>query len=97
MPGPGQRRNLGPKEKVENPSKVFCRIMSYVMKRYPLQCIFVLICIFVSVYANTQGTMFTKTLIDSYIMPLMEQENPDYTQLANAIVRMGILLSLIHI
>ena len=69
MPGP--RRDFGPKQKVENPVKVFKRIMSYVLKRYPVHCLFVLICIVVSVYANVQGTMFMKTLIDGYITPLL--------------------------
>ena len=32
MPGP--RRDFGPKQKVENPVKVFKRIMSYVLNRY---------------------------------------------------------------
>ena len=41
MPGP--RRDFGPKQKVENPVKVFKRIMSYVLKRYPVHCLFVLI------------------------------------------------------
>ena len=77
MPGP--RRDFGPKQKVENPVKVFKRIMSYVLKRYPVHCLFVLICIVVSVYANVQGTMFMKTLIDGYITPLLGQANPDYS------------------
>ena len=58
MPGP--RRDFGPKQKVENPVKVFKRIMSYVLKRYPVHCLFVLICIVVSVYANEtlhEGTL----------------------------------------
>ena len=78
MPGP--RRDFGPKQKVENPVKVFKRIMSYV-----------LICIVVSVYANVQGTMFMKTLIDGYITPLLGQANPDYSELLQAIIKMGIL------
>lgn len=94
MPGPGPKHDFGPKQKVENPVKVFSRIMSYVLKRYPVHCLFVLICIFVSVYANTQGTMFTKTLIDGYITPLLGQENPDYSGLLNAIIRMGILYAI---
>ena len=28
-----------------------------------------LVCIFVSVFANVQGTLFMQTLIDGYIMP----------------------------
>lgn len=91
MPGPGPRRDFGPKQKVENPVKVFKRIMSYVLKRYPVHCLFVLICIVVSVYANVQGTMFMKTLIDGYITPLLGQANPDYSELLQAIIKMGIL------
>lgn len=89
MPGP--RRDFGPKQKVENPVKVFKRIMSYVLNRYPVHCLFVLICIVVSVYANVQGTMFMKTLIDGYITPLLGQANPDYSELLQAIIKMGIL------
>ena len=89
MPGP--RRDFGPKQKVENPVKVFIRIMSYVLKRYPVHCLLVLICIVVSVYANVQGTMFMKTLIDGYITPLLGQANPDYSELLQAIIKMGIL------
>ncbi len=91
MPGPGPRRDFGPKQKVENPVKVFKRIMSYVLKRYPVHCLLVLICIVVSVYANVQGTMFMKTLIDGYITPLLGQANPDYSELLQAIIKMGIL------
>ena len=85
------RRDFGPKQKVENPVKVFKRIMSYVLKRYPVHCLLVLICIVVSVYANVQGTMFMKTLIDGYITPLLGQANPDYSELLQAIIKMGIL------
>lgn len=94
MPGPGPRRDFGPKQKVENPVKVFKRIMSYVLKRYPVHCLLVLICIVVSVYANVQGTMFMKTLIDGYITPLLGQANPDYSELLQAIIKMGILYSI---
>ena len=41
MPGP--RRDFGPKQKVENPVKVFKRIMSYVLKRYPV-CTYLYCC-----------------------------------------------------
>ena len=33
--------------------------------------------------------MFTKTLIDQYIMPLMQQDIPDYTDLLHAIIRVA--------
>ncbi len=49
----------------------------------------VVVCIFVSVLANVQGTLFTKTLIDSYILPLIGSDNPDFSNLFFAILRVA--------
>ena len=62
--GPGGRSN-GPRPKVENPGKVFKRILAYVMSRYKAQVIVVLCCILLAVFAQLQGVMFSQTLIDS--------------------------------
>ena len=66
--------------------------MKYVTKHYLVHCIVVLVCIVISVLANVQGTMFTKTLIDSYIMPLLTAPDPDFSSLAHAILRGGGIL-----
>ena len=90
MPGPGGRnRGRGPKPKLDHPGKLFARIMKEILKNYAPHCVIVLICIFISVLASVQGTMFMKTLIDSYILPLLGQENPDFSGLAAAIFRVG--------
>lgn len=90
MPGPmGGRPPRGAKPTVANPGKVFKRIIGFVAKNYLLQCIVVLVCIVLTVFSTIQGTMFTKTLIDQYIMPLMQQIVPDYTQLLHAIIRVA--------
>ena len=90
MPGPmGGRPPRGAKPTVANPGKVFKRIIGVVAKNYLLQCIVVLVCIVLTVFSTIQGTMFTKTLIDQYIMPLMQQTVPDYTQLLHAIIRVA--------
>ena len=70
--GPGGRSN-GPRPKVENPGKVFKRILAYVMSRYKAQVIVVLCCILLAVFAQLQGVMFSQTLIDSYILPLLSR------------------------
>ncbi len=88
--GPGGRRYAGPKVKVENAGQIFKRIMAYVGKRYKFQYALVIICIVVNVLSNIQGTLFTKSLIDDYIMPLMESENPDYSNLLHAIIRVAV-------
>lgn len=63
--------------------------MGYVLKNYKIQLIIVVACIFVSVIANVQGTMFTRTLIDSYITPMLSQSDPDYGPLLQAILRVA--------
>lgn len=90
MLGPmGGRPPRGAKPTVANPGKVFKRIIGFVAKNYLLQCIVVLVCIVLTVFSTIQGTMFTKTLIDQYIMPLMQQAVPDYTELLHAIIRVA--------
>lgn len=88
MPGP--RGPRGPKPKIKNPGKLFARLMGFIFKKYLPACIIVVICIFVSVLANVQGTMFTKNLIDDYIVPLLKTGNPDYGPLLAAMGRVAI-------
>ena len=90
MGGPGRRgRMAGPMPKIDHPWKLFGRVISYVMKRYRFHFVLVLACIVVSVLANLQGTLFTRTLIDSYIMPLLKSSDPDFGPLAGAIGRVA--------
>ncbi len=88
MPGPGHHMR-GPKPKIENPGKLFKRLMGYVLKNYAPHVIIVVVCIFVGVLANIQGTLFTQTLIDEYIMPLLGTPDPDFSGLAQAILRVA--------
>ena len=88
MPGP--RGPHGPKPKIKNPGKLFARLMGFIFKKYLPACIIVVICIFVSVLANVQGTMFTKNLIDDYIVPLLKTGSPDYGPLLAAMGRVAV-------
>lgn len=88
MPGP--RGPHGPKPKLKNPGKLFARLMEFIFKNYLAACIFVVICIFISVLANVQGTMFTKNLIDDYIVPLLKTKTPDYGPLLSAIGKVAV-------
>lgn len=88
MPGPKGPR--GPKPKIKNPGKLFARLMGFIFKKYLPACIIVVICIFVSVLANVQGTMFTKNLIDDYIVPLLKTGTPDYEPLLAAMGRVAV-------
>lgn len=88
MLGPMRGRMPGEK-KVENPGRIFKRLMKYVMKSYGLHLVIVAVLILVSVLANVQGTMFIQSLIDDYIQPLLTAESADYQPLAMAILRVA--------
>ena len=88
--GPGGRGPKGPRPKVENPGRLFMRLLAYIMKNYAVHCILVVICIFITVLASVQGTWFMQTLIDSYILPLIGQADPDFSGLLHAIMRVAV-------
>ena len=88
--GPGGRGPKDPRPKVENPGKLFMRLLAYIMKNYAVHCILVVICIFITVLASVQGTWFMQTLIDGYILPLIGQADPDFSGLLHAIMRVSI-------
>ena len=88
--GPGPRMG-GPRPKVENPGKLLKRIMDEVFRHYLPHCILVLVCIVVSALANVQASLFLKTLMDDYIVPMTQQQDPDFAPLAAALLRVGII------
>lgn len=84
------RTPRGMKPTVENPGKIFKRLMSYIFKYYGFRMILVFIFIFVGVLANLQGTMFMKTLIDDYINPMIRNHSTDFGPLLKAITRTAV-------
>ena len=76
--------------KIENPGKVFMRLLKYVCRYYGIHYILVILFIFISVLANVQGTMFIQTLIDDYIQPLLLTDTPDFSGLLHAITRVAV-------
>lgn len=87
--GPGAR-GRGPRPKVKSPGKLLKRILGYVMRNYAVHIVIVCICIFISVFASIQGTLFMQTLIDDYIMPMIGSESPDFTPLMMAMARVAV-------
>ena len=83
------RKGMGPKPKIENPGKIFKRLIGYVFKYYKVHCFIVFAAIIVSALAGAQGTMFTKDLIDEYIVPLTKAETPDFSGLLVKILQVG--------
>ena len=92
MPGP--RKPQGPRPKIKNPGRLLARLMRFIFKKYALQLTIVIICIFVSVLASVQGTMFIQTLIDDYILPMVKQPVADYGPLLSAIAKVACFYSI---
>lgn len=80
---------VGQKPKLENSRAVIKRLLGYIVKNYKLPCLFVIICIIFSSIANVIGTMFMKSLIDEYILPLMNSGNADFLPLAQALLKIA--------
>ena len=65
------------------------RLFHDIFTTYPIHLILVVIFIIVSVLANVQGTLFTRTLIDSYITPMIKDGSHDFGPLLGAIRRVA--------
>lgn len=89
-PGKGGRRGASPKEVFQSlTSGSMVRIIKLVLSHYWLQLVIVFVSIIIAAVASVRGTLFTQTLIDKYIIPLIGQTNPDYSELFNAIVKVA--------
>ena len=68
------------------------RLFSFIFKHYKYRFVIVLACIVVSALATLASSLFTRTLIDDYITPMLSQAAPDYSPLAIALVKLAAAL-----
>ena len=67
------------------------RIINYITSEYKKEFIAVFVCIILSSIASVAGSLFLQTLIDSYITPLLDAENPVFTGLLKTIGIMAVI------
>ncbi len=87
MPGPrnagrGVKRSAEEKKRAK---EALGRLYKDIFSRYPIHLILVVVFIVLSVLANVRGTLFTQTLIDSYIVPMVKDKSHDFAPLLQAI------------
>lgn len=90
------RRNMaamGERPKIENLGQISARLFKRVLSKYWLHCFLVIVCIGVNAYVNIRYQLFTKELIDVYILPYIGQENPDFSLLASRIFQMILIFA----
>ena len=75
--------------KEQNPMIPLKRLMGYIWKDYKFQMLLVLAGILMSAITGVIASLFLRTLIDSYITPLLQSANPDFGPLFHTLVRMG--------
>lgn len=67
------------------------RVIKETITSYKIESFIVLVLIIVSSIANVYGSMFLKSLIDDYIVPLLSQTVPNYIPLFNALMELAII------
>ena len=93
MPGGQGNRNVVVDTTGVNKRSTLWRLFKIVMKNYKFSFLAVAACIVVTACTTLASTLFTRTLIDDYITPMIGQAHPDYGPLAETLVKLGIVLA----
>jgi len=91
-PAKGKGDNLTASGSLKDKKGTLVRLARYVLENYKFSCLCVAFCIIVTSVTTTLSTLFTRTLIDDYVVPLTQVDNPEYASLAQALVKLGIIL-----
>lgn len=82
----------------ERPSKknslaVLKRVFRYMMHYYKLPFTMVVLCILISAIASVIGATFPQTLVDDYIVPMLQTGSTDFSGLGHAMLRLICILA----
>lgn len=70
------------------------RLTAFVLRHYKVSIVVVLGCIVISSVTSLVSTLFTRTLIDDFIVPLTQVDNPEYASLLQTLFKLGLVLLL---
>ena len=88
-------QNQGGIQKIDAQQRaVIWRLTKYVLTDYKFSILTVLVCIAITSVTTLASTLFTRTLIDDYIVPLTQTANPEYTSLWQTLIKLGLILLL---
>ena len=90
--GPRSRNNHGTVKMPPGGMKIAARLLKMVMGTYKWSFLVVAICILVTTATTLTSTLFTRTLIDDYILPLTKEATPDFTPLAITLFKLAAIL-----
>ena len=73
------------KENKKESLYILKRLLAYMVRNYKVSFCIVVVCIVISAFATMQGMLFVQSLVDDYIMPLLNAKHPDFDPLAQAL------------
>ena len=73
---------------------VLKRVVRYMLHSYRLAFVLVILCILISAIATVAGATFPQTLVDDYIVPMMNAGSTDFSGLGQALLLLVVLLLL---
>ena len=88
----GPQAQAGFQRVSKNTRNIIWRMAKLVLSDYKLSIGVVLVCIVITSITTLTSTLFTRTLIDDYIVPLTQTDNPEYHSLAQVLFKLGIVL-----
>lgn len=77
------------KNETINKQATLKRVLTYIFQFYKWRFLLVVVLILLSALCFLQFSLFMQTLIDRYILPLLRAENPDFSGLAIAILKLS--------
>ena len=73
---------------------VLNRVLGYMLRLYALPFLVVILCIVLSAWATVMGATFPQTLVDDYIVPMLNSGSTDFSSLGTAIIRLACIMAL---
>ena len=70
------------------------RLVKLIWSHYRFSLLVVVVCIGITSLTTLASTLFTRTLIDDYIVPLTQVDNPQYASLAQTLFTLALILLL---
>lgn len=94
MGGPAGPRHGGPKAKMpKGGMKTAMRLLRMVLADYKWLLLTVAACIMVTSITTLVSSLFTRSLIDEYILPLSQVDTPSFSPLAMALIKLAAVLA----
>lgn len=72
----------------KSPKKTLLRLLSY-LKKYAPVLLIVLVCIFLTSFAQTMGSRSLGTLVDHYILPMVESHSQDFGPMTSYLLKIA--------